>query len=981
MVARLPESSRDEAPQWIAKVHQLYPLFLFGLALLPRLTALGRYITPDELIWVFRSVQFREALLAGRWVETLVAGHPGVTTSWLGALGITFKLWLSPAHHDIYQWLTRLSFLMPDNVEAYIRLAEFLTLSRFLVAFINSLGIVAVYYLLRRLWGNTAAMLGSLFLSLDPFLSGLSGLLHVDGLSTTFATLSLLLLFIGCDPRNSRRLVWLACAGVAAGLAVLTKTPTVLLVPLLVFVLTVYNFTDQDLSWPNRLSRLLVDTLVLGGSLALTMCILFPAVWASPAEVLATVTGSANRHIDEALRESFFLGRIAYDHGPLFYPVVLLWRLSPVIWLAFIPLAFLFGPSHRRRLNFRDNGLKVAIFLLVWAAMFLIAITPAAKKFDRYILPVVPAFLLLAAYVWARWGASYSRLARWVLPAVVLIQFLFWLAHTAYPLAAYNPLVGGGRTAASVLPAGWGESISASGRWLAETQSAAANEQAIAGVAASLAPFFSGQTLVDGLDDPAMADYVIVTLGDRQLTPATIEAQVAGLDLLNTVQFGGLDQAWVYRQDNPQPAIGPVELPAPVIFGDRLALTATTHTIEDDSVRLLARWQRLAELSPDDRPTVRLSMVDEGGNTWAASEYDLLNEDYHYPADWDKDLTGPVRTLLELPPAIPPGRYQLLLSVVDSRSGGQLSIRTADEFQGVVFDAGQIDITLPNYVVSASRVQIPQNNGTRWLDESLWLLGHGRLPDAVLAGSDLPLEMFWHTPIGNLPDGMQIVWFLDPVDSPTGQPLDSQPLSRFDTAEWRAGETVHERYQLPVPPHTQPGRYTLVAQPVQMDGTLFDPATTLGQVTVDNIDRQYSLPDNIGLSLDICFGEIICLVGADIETETAAPGETVGITLYWQALGEPDMVYTSFLHLLDQTGNIVLTADHWPGGLPSDIWDTGQVITDRVSLVLPGNLQPGVYSLRVGLYSADDGRRLPVTSGIEATDHLILPFQLEIDQP
>ena len=58
---------------------------LFISALLPRLFAIGRYITPDELNWIHRSVRFREALLAGRWAETLVSGHPGVTTTWAGA--------------------------------------------------------------------------------------------------------------------------------------------------------------------------------------------------------------------------------------------------------------------------------------------------------------------------------------------------------------------------------------------------------------------------------------------------------------------------------------------------------------------------------------------------------------------------------------------------------------------------------------------------------------------------------------------------------------------------------------------------------------------------------------------------------------------------------------------------------------------------------------------------------------------------------
>jgi hypothetical protein len=124
---------------------------------------------------------------------------------------------------------------------------------------------------------------------------------------------------------------------------------------------------------------------------------------------------------------------------------------------------------------------------------------------------------------------------------------------------------------------------------------------------------------------------------------------------------------------------------------------------------------------------------------------------------------------------------------------------------------------------------------------------------------------------------------------------------------------------------------------------------------------------------------MICLRGAMAPSLTAAPGQTVELILYWQALAEPAAVYTAFLHVLNEAGETVLSADHWPGGLPSDIWDAGQVIEDRVPLPLPAELPPGVYRIRLGLYTADDGRRLPL-DGRDA-DHLILPQTLNVVAP
>lgn len=72
----------------------LFVLVLFFVALLPRLLPLGRYITPDELNWVHRSVLFHQALAEGRWADTLTTGHPGVITTWLGAIGLQIQLWL-----------------------------------------------------------------------------------------------------------------------------------------------------------------------------------------------------------------------------------------------------------------------------------------------------------------------------------------------------------------------------------------------------------------------------------------------------------------------------------------------------------------------------------------------------------------------------------------------------------------------------------------------------------------------------------------------------------------------------------------------------------------------------------------------------------------------------------------------------------------------------------------------------------------------
>src|SRR5689334_17842241 len=61
-------------------------------ALLPRVLALGLFITDDEAnFWLTRSDIFLKAIRTGDFAATAITAHPGVTTMWLGAAGIVLR--------------------------------------------------------------------------------------------------------------------------------------------------------------------------------------------------------------------------------------------------------------------------------------------------------------------------------------------------------------------------------------------------------------------------------------------------------------------------------------------------------------------------------------------------------------------------------------------------------------------------------------------------------------------------------------------------------------------------------------------------------------------------------------------------------------------------------------------------------------------------------------------------------------------------
>ncbi|MEZ4516240.1 MAG: hypothetical protein R3C44_05155 [Chloroflexota bacterium] len=158
--------------------------------------------------------------------------------------------------------------------------------------------------------------------------------------------------------------------------------------------------------------------------------------------------------------------------------------------------------------------------------------------------------------------------------------------------------------------------------------------------------------------------------------------------------------------------------------------------------------------------------------------------------------------------AVPPGAYQVSVSIVDVRTGNQLAGQTEAGDFCVVIPVGEVDIPQPETVVSAARVQIPQTADQTWLDGSLQLLGTGVIQAEALAGSRLPLDLFWHAPHGGLLSGLTLNWRLEPVEEGESLLIGETPLSRLDSASWRAGETVNEKVRLLLPAHIR--RHNLV---------------------------------------------------------------------------------------------------------------------------------------------------------------------------
>ena len=105
------------------------------------------------------------------------------------------------------------------------------------------------------------------------------------------------------------------------------------------------------------------------------------------------------------------------------------------------------------------------------------------------------------------------------------------------------------------------------------------------------------------------------------------------------------------------------------------------------------------------------------------------------------------------------------------------------------------------------------------------------------------------------------------------------------------------------------------------------------------------------------FADHVSLAGYDLNY--AAADNALSITLYWQATGDVSADYTAFVHLVSSTGELVAQHDS-PPRLPTSLWLPGVPVVDGHALMLPPDLPPGDYAIRVGLYHWPDLERVPI---------------------
>lgn len=397
-------------------------------------------------VWYERSAAFWGALLDGDLKATYQSYHPGVTTMWIAGSGMQAYLATGgqPAA-DIVSLPGELP--SPQSPPAWAGTAA--------LGLVIALCILGACWLTGQLMGKAVGLGAGVFLALDPFFVAQSKLIHVDALLSSFMLLSALLLI-----RYVRTNRWsdLVVSGTFGGLALLTKSPALFLIPFAGLTLTVGHLPGhgaasllQVSAWRKLLGRTLPALAIFGVAAAAVFFVLWPAMWVQPFRTVSDMLLNGVLHHAEQSHPfpQFFLGETIRDLGPGYYPAVLAWKLS-LVTLPALALGLWFAVRDRG-----EEDSRTARYLLVYSAAFLLQMTLSAKKTSRYVLPVFLALDVLAAWglvrgvetLRARTTWLTSRASALLLAGILALHSGLVLRVHPYPGTHHNLLLGGSRVA------------------------------------------------------------------------------------------------------------------------------------------------------------------------------------------------------------------------------------------------------------------------------------------------------------------------------------------------------------------------------------------------------------------------------------------------------------------------------------------------------------------------------------------------------
>ena len=340
-------------------------------------------------------------------------------------------------------------------------------------------------------------------------------------------------------------------------------------------------------------------------------------------------------------------------------------------------------------------------------------------------------------------------------------------------------------------------------------------------------------------------------------------------------------------------------------------------------------------------------LVGPDGLIWSekGTERPRIFEDAPPTTQWLPDQWAWDSREVQIFAGTPPGQYDIVLTLFDKATLQPLTLMDGDE--GVVGPTaviGQITVTTPARLV-AVKPQFQLETAVA----NLTLLGYNQDRKEAAPGDTLLLTLFWQKAAD--PPGASAVFELQLVDEQGNKVqtwLISPVRADYPPADWLPGERLRGQHLLRLPAGLESGRHQF---------RLND--TPLGQISIQAPDRIFEQPGIENL-VNVPFRDSEGTLLANLIGYTISNLQSpISLTLAWQAVAEIPAGYRVFVHLVDESGQIIAQSDGDPANWsrPTTGWMPGEYILDSHQLT-PDSSSETLLNLRVGLYDPNTGERL-----------------------
>jgi hypothetical protein len=859
-----------------------------------------------------------------------------------------------------------------------------------------SLGLVAafVYGLARQLAGPIAAVLAALFVmafrSLELF--GVSGLLLSENL--LFLVLpAMLWLFVRAYQQPT--LVRFAWAGAALGLAGLTRSTPLLILPFALLAIVLAG--GRTFGWRKT---------ALTAALFLATCFgIVGLATVRNAIVSGTptlITTSAGANLIEAHRPTDKVDMKGIDQNPVYERLGLDRQTREVLeFMRQDPQGYLatLWPTAAYAIGYVEpilsgRGVEWPLITVFVAYLAITLVVPAVRRNGAWL---VHAFVLTH---WLQTALFFSHQYGFRLPLPMYLPMLAiiavgiaWIARTASsrilgikstiirPRMAYAGIV------VLVL---WSGSLTAFA-WSNTIEAAPTRLYTLEGDAAAIA------TAVRSLPDEDRPNWAYGSGNDKRTREIAylrglafplikwvdIDQGMVFPPVGTTAIFGTTDErppgrffecvssgprlfgAALYRLESPRgSACVDLTRPAGVEFEN---ISRVIGASAPPSIRAGERFTGLAAWETIERPRARyrpvLEIVGPDNQVLASAESNPYGTDNWSPGEVITSIHE-----LSVDPHVPPGEYTLALSF----GGGSPRPSLADP-SALLFRAplGPITVEPPSQPLQPAQLGISLRSP--WSVGSLNLVGASSSPGPFRPGDPLDLKLAWQAAQASPAAVDLLLELVGPTRSaliPHLTPLDGRwPLER-----WRRGDSVADHRTIVLPNDLPGGTYQLRIR----DLARAESTTEIGTVAVEPRERRVQPPSVRAASQDV-LGSAFRLVGYDLRNRRPDPGDTVELGLTWQAVASSSARYTVVISMVDsQTNRVAVRRETEPadGARPTTGWSNGEYVVDNHRVRTSRDLPSGRYRVRVDLVERDSGRYLLSANGSAG---IVLPPEVVVE--